>query len=149
MPTNRSTWPEEPGSVDAVRASVGAAYLARDDINLASIVDGRRLEIRLRAVECDREAAAIAVGDERAKGPLDAVVGPHCSDTCQSTGFVTASFKIPQISYSCRSNEMSDKTVYPLVRHSTARHSHAHVQMALQRALILSSHSCPHFDLAL
>ena len=121
VPTNRAKWPEEPGSVDAVRASVGAAYIARDDINLASIINGRRLEIRVRAVECARQAAAIAVGDERAKGPLDAVVGPHCSDTCQSTGFVTASFEIPQISYSCRSNEMSDKTVYPLVRHSTAR----------------------------
>ena len=108
-----SSWPDG-------RASVGAISLAVEDANRrADLLGGRRLVFQWREVECDASNAPAAIGLMLQKGPIDAVVGPDCSLSCESTAHLTAGLNIPQISYSCTSPGLSDKDVFPTVREPT------------------------------
>ena len=111
VPTAKS-WPEG-------RASIGAIALAFDAVNArSSLAGGRRIvySYSLAEVDCDRFQAGAALTKMLDEGPVDAVIGPDCSIACESTGYITAVRSIPQISYSCSSSALSDKSQFPTVR---------------------------------
>jgi ABC-type branched-subunit amino acid transport system substrate-binding protein len=82
------------------------------------LVGERRIgySYRLAEVECDRFQAGAALTKMLDEGPVDVVIGPDCSLACESTADITAVRSIPQISYSCSSAALSDKSRFPTVR---------------------------------
>ncbi len=52
-----------------------------------------------------------------AEGPFDAVIGPGCSVACEPTAFLTSARNLAQISPSCGSSVLSDKSKYPVPAH--------------------------------
>ena len=112
VPTADS-WPEG-------RASIGAISLAIDAANahglLGPMIRGSKITYRWKEVGCDRSKALAALSQILEEGPVDAVIGPDCSAACESTAFLTSARDVPQISYSCSSAALSDKTTYPTVR---------------------------------
>ena len=125
VPTAES-WPEG-------RASIGAIALAVDALNArGDLVGGRRIvySYNMGEVGCDRFQAGAALTKMLDEGPVDAVIGPDCSLACESTAYITAVRGIPQISYSCSSSALSDKSQFPTVRllvacASTGKRSHS------------------------
>jgi hypothetical protein len=71
---------------------------------------------RSREVECDRLQAGAALNEMLTEGPVDAVIGPDCSLACESAAYITALRGLPQVSYSCSSSALLDKTEFPTVR---------------------------------
>ena len=116
VPTSKA-WPEG-------RASIGAVVLAVDDANAqagqAGSIGRGNLTFSVEEVECDRSGAIAALTRMLEDGHVDAVIGPWCSAACESTAYLTAGRDIPQISYSCNSAELSDKTKFPTVRSAAA-----------------------------
>ncbi len=116
VPTSKA-WPEG-------RASIGAIVLAVNDANTqagqAGSIGRGNLTLSVEEVECDRSGAIAALTRMLEDGPIDAVIGPWCSASCESTAYLTAGRDIPQISYSCNSAELSDKTKFPTVRSAAA-----------------------------
>ena len=115
VPTANS-WPEG-------RASIGAISLAIDAVNAeaqgalrGSMIRGRKITYSWKEVACDRSKALAALSQILEEGPVDAVIGPDCSAACESTAILTSGRELPQISYSCSSAALSDKTAYPTVR---------------------------------
>jgi len=112
VPTADS-WPEG-------RASIGAVSLAIDAANahglLGPMIRGSKITYRWKEVGCDRSKALAALSQILEEGPVDAVIGPGCSAACESTAILTSARDVPQISYSCSSAALSDKTTYPTVR---------------------------------
>ena len=115
VPTAQS-WPEG-------RASIGAISLAIDALNaqaqgalLGLMIRRRNITYRWKEVDCDRSKALAALSQILEEGPVDAVIGPDCSAACESTAILTSARELPQISYSCSSPTLSDKTTYPTVR---------------------------------
>ena len=115
VPTADS-WPEG-------RASIGAISLAIDVVNAeshgalrGSMIRGRKITYSWKEVACDRSKALAALSQILEEGPVDAVIGPDCSAACESTAILTSALELPQISYSCSSAALSDKTTYPTVR---------------------------------
>jgi ABC-type branched-subunit amino acid transport system substrate-binding protein len=109
VPTAKS-WPEG-------RASIGAIALAIDAINAqGGLGGGKQLVYSWAEVDCDRFQAGAALTRMLDEGPVDAVIGPDCSLACESTAYITAVRDIPQISYSCSSSALSDKSQFPTVR---------------------------------
>jgi len=112
VPTADS-WPEG-------RASIGAIALAIDAVNahglLGPMIRGSKITYRWKEVGCDRSKALAALSQILEEGPVDAVIGPGCSAACESTAILTSARDVPQISYSCSSAALSDKTTYPTVR---------------------------------
>ena len=115
VPTAKS-WPTG-------RASIGAIALAIEAVNdkAASLGEERKIAYRWAEVDCNRPQAIAALTRMLEEGPIDAVIGPHCSLTCESTAFLTAGRGIPQVSYSCSSPELSSKETFPTVRLRFAR----------------------------
>ena len=114
VPTAES-WPEG-------RASIGAISLAIDVVNaqaqsalLGPMIRGRKITYSWKEVDCDRSKALAALSQILEEGPVDAVIGPDCSAACESTAILTSARELPQISYSCSSAALSDKTTYPTV----------------------------------
>ena len=105
------------------RASIGAIALAIEAVNdkAASLGEERKIAYRWAEVDCNRPQAIAALTRMLEEGPIDAVIGPHCSLTCESTAFLTAGRGIPQVSYSCSSPELSSKATFPTVRLRFAR----------------------------
>ena len=115
VPTAES-WPEG-------RASIGAISLAIDFVNaraqgsqIGPEVRGRKITYSWKEVDCDRSKALAALSQILEEGPVDVVIGPDCSAACESTAILTSARELPQISYSCSSAALSDKTLYPTVR---------------------------------
>ena len=44
---------------------------------------------------------------------LSGVIGPLCSDVCESVALLAGAWNIPVVSYYCPSNALSDKSQYP------------------------------------
>ena len=80
------------------------------------MIRGRNITYSRKEVDCDRSKALAALSQILEEGPVDAVIGPDCSAACESTAILTAGLDIAQISYSCSSAALSDKTAYPTVR---------------------------------
>ena len=110
VPTSQS-WSEG-------RASIGAISLAIDVVNAQAQggLRGRKLTYSWKEVDCDRSKALAALSQILEEGLVDAVIGPDCSAACESTAILTSARDLPQISYSCSSAALSDKTTYPTVR---------------------------------
>ena len=48
-----------------------------------------------------------------ASSDLDGIIGATCSVVCQPVGLLAAEWNLPMVSYSCTSDSLSDKEVYP------------------------------------
>ena len=95
------------------RASAGAISLAVADANSRFPV---KLAYKWKAVDCDATQATAAISLMLQDDVVDAVIGPDCEDSCESSAYLTAGRNIAQISYSCSSDLLSDKKKYPTVR---------------------------------
>ncbi len=136
VPTSES-WPEG-------RASIGAISLAIDVVNaqaqgalLGPMIRGRKITYSWKEVDCDRSKALAALSQILEEGPVDAVIGPDCSAACESTAILTSGRELPQISYSCSSAALSDKTAYPTVRLACGPHVRITVHYARSSAVSL------------
>jgi ABC-type branched-subunit amino acid transport system substrate-binding protein len=101
-------WPEFTGALGAVSLAVKAANDRFSIVNAAT-----RLEVHLRETECDYSKSVATLSRIMEEFPVDGIIGPHCSKACASTADLANGRDIPQISYSCASAELSDKTRYP------------------------------------
>ena len=91
----------------------GGLVKVLDDINNSdTILNGTRLNIKLADSGCDESMAIGAAVDLYNEG-VKALIGPACSVCCLSAGLLSTSKKIPMISYSCSSIELSNKENYP------------------------------------
>jgi hypothetical protein len=109
-------------STSSARPLLGAVAFAIDAVNNLAILGGKKLEFVWKEVRCDSSAGSAALSQMLDAGPIDAVIGPDCDVSCESTGFLTAGRRIPQISYSCASTLLSDKSKYPTVRARARSH---------------------------
>ena len=104
MPTFAS-WPE-------MIPSAGAISLAVADANEKFL---GKLSYVWEQVDCGETHATAAIGRMMQAGIVDAVIGPECEASCETSGTFTAGHNIAQISYSCSSDLLSDKKKYPTV----------------------------------
>jgi ABC-type branched-subunit amino acid transport system substrate-binding protein len=116
LPTSNS-WAEG-------RASAGAISLAVADANKKFPV---KVSFVWEAVDCESNLAVAAISRIIQGNVVDAVIGPDCEASCESLAYLTAELDLPQISYSCRSDLLSDKSKYPTVA------SHLHPRPASAR----------------
>ena len=94
------------------RASAGAISLAVADANKQFPV---KVSFVWEEVDCDEGQAIAAISSMMQHDVVDAVIGPDCEVSCENSASFTAVQNIPQISYSCSSDLLSDKTKYPTV----------------------------------
>ena len=104
LPTVDS-WPE-------LIPSAGAISLAVADAN--EKFPGK-LSYVWEQVGCDGTEATAAIAGMMQAGIVDAVIGPECEASCETSGVFTAGHNILQISYGCSSDLLSDKNKYPTV----------------------------------
>ena len=95
------------------RAAAGAISLAVADANKRF---GLNVSYVWREVDCDTSSATAAISRMMQDDILDAVIGPDCEVSCESSAYLTAGRNIAQISYSCSSDLLSNKKKYPTVR---------------------------------
>ena len=96
----------------------GAAALAVQRANADKrLLPARTLKFIWADSGCSAKQGLKALGQLLGgKGRIDAVIGPGCSAACEVTSYLSSGPKIPQISYSCTSPALSDKSNYELVR---------------------------------
>ena len=92
--------------------SAGTISLAVADANEKFL---GKLSYVWEQVACDGTQATAAIARMMQAGIVDAVIGPECEASCEASATLTAAHNIPQISYSCSSDLLSDKTAYPTV----------------------------------
>ncbi len=97
----------------AGRASAGAISLGVADANKKFPV---KLSYTMKEVDCDATQATAAISVMLDDDVVDAVIGPDCDVSCESSAYLTAGRNIAQISYSCSSDLLSNKKKYPTVR---------------------------------
>jgi ABC-type branched-subunit amino acid transport system substrate-binding protein len=98
------------------RTMAGALALAVEDVNShPDLLRGKRLEYVFADDSCSASVGLLAASTMLApqKRRISALIGPACSDGCETTGFLTKSLNAPQIAFSCVSPLMSDKVRYP------------------------------------
>jgi hypothetical protein len=66
-------------------------------------------------IDCDAAQATAAISRALEADVVDAVIGPDCESSCESSAYLTAGRNIAQISYSCSSDVLSNKKKYPTV----------------------------------
>jgi ABC-type branched-subunit amino acid transport system substrate-binding protein len=94
------------------RASAGAISLAVADANKKFPV---KVSFVWEEVDCDDMQATAAISRMMRTHVVDAVIGPDCEVSCETSASFTAVWNIAQISYSCSSDLLSDKRKYPTV----------------------------------
>ena len=102
----------------------GAAALAVERVNADKmLLPGRRLAYSWANSGCSpkqalKAAAELLSGtvDKTIHKELHAMIGPGCSSACEVTSYLSSGANLPQISYSCTSPALSDKSNYELVR---------------------------------
>jgi hypothetical protein len=108
LPTWNS-WPEG-------RASIGAIALAVDFVNnQTDLLGGKKVVYSWQAIDCNPSQAIASLTRMLEERPVDAVIGPDCSVACESTAYLTSGRDIPQISYSCSADSLSDRAKFPSV----------------------------------
>ena len=108
-----ATWPE-------MTPSAGAISLAVADANEKF---AGKLSYVWEQVDCDGTQATAAIARMMQAGIVDAVIGPQCEASCETSGAFTAGHNIAQICYGCSSDLLSDKKKYPTVAPRHASHS--------------------------
>lgn len=91
----------------------GAITRAFDDVNRnTNILNGTILQYVIRDSDCTSQDG-IGAAVDLYNAEVKAFIGPPCSKSCLSAGLLSTNKKIPMISYSCSSIDLSDKTEYP------------------------------------
>ncbi len=75
-----------------------------------------KISYKWKEVDCDATQATAAISLMLQDDVVDAVIGPDCEVSCESSAYLTAGRNIAQISYSCSSDLLSNKKKYPTVR---------------------------------
>lgn len=92
----------------------GAITRALDDINNnPNILKDHRLVFVHGDSACDGTNAVGVAAYMNCAEQVAAFIGPACSASCLSSGLLSTYYKIPMISYSCSTIELTNKTVYP------------------------------------
>ena len=104
LPT-ASSWAE-------TRASAGAIALAVADMNEKFKT---KLSYKWEEIDCDAVHATAAISRMLHDDIVDAVIGPDCEFSCETSAVLTAMHDVAQISYSCCSDALYDKMKYPTV----------------------------------
>ena len=95
------------------RASAGAISLAVADANRKFPV---KLSFVWKEVDCDAAQVTAVITRMVQDDIVDAVIGPDCEASCESSAYLTAGRNLAQISYSCCSDLLSNKETYPTVQ---------------------------------
>ena len=102
------------GSWAPGRTILGAASLAVERINAdASLLSDTRLEFVWRDSECSASRGLVALTEMLDQSAVAAIIGPACSDACESTAHLTAGEDLLQVSFGCRSPLLSDVAKFP------------------------------------
>ncbi|XP_065672659.1 atrial natriuretic peptide receptor 1 isoform X4 [Hydra vulgaris] len=97
----------------------GAATVAINDINNnTNVLKNYKLYIAWKDCMCNAiqsvgKTADFQTEEFNGKKGVDVYIGPYCSDGCTPSGLLAAYFKKPMISYSCTSQDLSEKKLYP------------------------------------
>ena len=76
---------------------------------------GVKVAYTWKEIGCDAMQATAAISRMLQDDIVDAVIGPDCEASCESSAYLTAGLDILQISYSCCSDLLSNKKKYPTV----------------------------------
>ena len=91
----------------------GGITRAFDDVNNdTSILPGVELKYILANADCNSQMGVGAAVD-LFNANVKAFIGPPCSKSCLSAGLLSTNKKIPMVSFSCSSLELSNKDNYP------------------------------------
>jgi ABC-type branched-subunit amino acid transport system substrate-binding protein len=71
-------------------------------------------------VECDPSASIAAISLALEGAPFDALIGPWCSDDCESAAYLMGGRHILQVSYSCKSALLSNRAKFPTFVRTTS-----------------------------
>jgi ABC-type branched-subunit amino acid transport system substrate-binding protein len=83
---------------------------------------GVKVAYTWKEIGCDATQATAAISRMLQDDIVDAVIGPDCEASCESSAYLTAGLDILQISYSCCSDLLSNKKKYPTVEPLPAPH---------------------------
>ena len=104
------------GAWDVGLKIAGAAALAVERVNAdEALLPGRTLEYSWADSGCSEKKGLAALGKLMGgEQKIDVVIGPACSAACEVTSHLAGGQDIPQISFSCTSPTLSDKSKYEL-----------------------------------
>ena len=110
------------GTQGTGRWIAGAAALAVEQVNAdKTLLPGHMLEYSSADSGCSAQQGLEALGQLLGgESRIDAVIGPGCNAACEVTSYLSSGQKIPQISYSCTSPTLSDKTKFALFSRTVA-----------------------------
>eukprot|EP00795_Rhopilema_esculentum_P006236 gene6236-11647_t len=90
-----------------------AAPIAIDRINAdPNILKGYKINFEWKDCGCNKVMAAGGTV-EFIKTNFSVIIGPYCSKSCVPSGLIAAFYKVPMITYSCSTTELSNKKEYP------------------------------------
>ena len=114
-------WPMT-GAWPVGRALAGAAALAVKRINSdENLVGGHSLEYNWADSACSASQSLKALGGLLSgAATIHAVIGPACSQACETTAHLSAGQNLAQISFACTSPLLSDKAKFPLFSRAVA-----------------------------
>ena len=90
----------------------GIVKVFEDINNSTDILNGTKLNFLLGDSFCDN-SYAIGAAVDLYNAHVKAFIGPACSSSCVTAGLLSTNKRIPMISYSCSSLELSNKNNYP------------------------------------
>jgi len=97
----------------AGRRLASAAPIAIDKINAdPTILPDYRIDFKWRDCGCNKVMSAGGTV-EFIKNNYAAIIGPYCSDGCKPSGLIAGYYKVPMITYSCSTPDLSSKKDYP------------------------------------
>lgn len=95
-------------------ADLGSALpIALDELNNSTeLLPNHTLSFVMRDSDCDPRLSVghfvTLVQEER----VDAIIGPTCAEACESLAYLASHWNIPVISYTCWSDELSNKLIF-------------------------------------
>ena len=113
------------GSHGAGALPVALDVIRHDNITFHEINrGGHEFKYAWTDTECNpsvgiSKVADLLYGRGPLRKPIDVLFGPGCSRVCESVGYLAKGTNTPVISYSCYSNLLSDKSIYPTLARTT------------------------------
>lgn len=97
-----------------------AAPIAIDQINAdRTILPDYHIDFTWKDCGCDKVMSAGGTV-EFIKSNYSVIIGPYCSDGCKPSGLIAGYYKVPMLTYSCSTPDLSDKTDYPTTARTLA-----------------------------
>lgn len=93
--------------------AIPAAYYARLEIERRQLLKDYEIDFIFAETRCDGRVGMKSAVEMRLQARIDALIGCSCSSVCLPVGLLAAAWNLPEISYYCYSELLSDKSVYP------------------------------------